>query len=302
MGLNQLDLNLLLSLDALLEERSVTRAARRMGLAQPTLSASLGRLRRHFGDDLLIRTGNEYRLTPLAARLRDRVRRAVGEVERVFEDRAAFEPAASTREFRLLVSDYALAAFGGAIAGILAAEAPRARLRFSPVSSSTADLPEQTLLAHDLLFMPHGFITDMPYQNVYEDEWCCVVWEGNTAVADKLTAGHLRLLPWVTSYYGPTASTPAARQMRMQGIEPNIQVITDSFLAVPALVAGSDRVALLQRRLVRGLVPTSGLRVMPCPFTAGPLVEAIWWHPVNGDDPEHAYLRDAVSRACSSVT
>jgi DNA-binding transcriptional LysR family regulator len=105
----------------------------------------------------------------------------------------------------------------------------------------------------------------------------------------------------VTSYSGPIASTPAARQTRMQGIEPDIALITDSFLAVPALVVGSDRVALLQRRLVCGLVPLAGLRVMPCPFTAGPMVEAIWWHPVNDDDPEHAYLRDAVARACAAA-
>jgi hypothetical protein len=75
------------------------------------MSASLAGLRRHFGDDLLVRAGNEYRLTPLAARLRDRVHLAVAEVERVFLQRAAFDPATSTREFRLLVDDYALALF-----------------------------------------------------------------------------------------------------------------------------------------------------------------------------------------------
>jgi transposase len=62
------------------------------------------------------------------------------------------------------------------------------------------------------------------------------------------------------------------------------------------------RVALLQRRLVQRLIPLTGLRIMPCLFTAGALVEAIWWHPINDGDPEHAYLRDAVGRACASVT
>ena len=71
MNLASLDLNLLVSLDALLQERSVTKAAARMGLSQPALSASLARLRRHFGDELLTRVGNEYRLTPLAVQLRE---------------------------------------------------------------------------------------------------------------------------------------------------------------------------------------------------------------------------------------
>src|SRR3712207_9356143 len=84
-NLASLDLNLLVSLDALLQERSVTRAATRMGLSQPALSASLARLRRHFGDELLTRVGNEYRLTPLAAQLKELARLALSGVERVFE-------------------------------------------------------------------------------------------------------------------------------------------------------------------------------------------------------------------------
>ena len=111
-NLASLDLNLLVSLDALLQERSVTRAAARMGLSQPALSASLARLRRHFGDELLSRAGNEYRLTPLAVQLRDLARLALTGVERVFTAQTEFDPASSTREFSLLVSDYVVAVLG----------------------------------------------------------------------------------------------------------------------------------------------------------------------------------------------
>jgi DNA-binding transcriptional LysR family regulator len=103
-NLGNLDLNLLVSLDALLEQRSVTRAAEQMGLSQPALSASLARLRRHFGDELLSRVGNTYRLTPLAVQLRPRVRLALDGVERVFSAQPDFDPAESTREFSVLVS------------------------------------------------------------------------------------------------------------------------------------------------------------------------------------------------------
>ncbi|MPY80022.1 MAG: LysR family transcriptional regulator, partial [Actinophytocola sp.] len=84
MNLANLDLNLLVSLDHLLRERSVTRAAESMGLSQPALSASLARLRRHFGDPLLTRVGNRYELTPLAVHLRRRTETALAGVERVF--------------------------------------------------------------------------------------------------------------------------------------------------------------------------------------------------------------------------
>jgi DNA-binding transcriptional LysR family regulator len=300
-NLASLDLNLLVSLDALLQERSVTRAAARMGLSQPALSASLARLRRHFGDELLTRTGNEYRLTPLAVQLRDLARLALTGVERVFTAQPEFDPASSTREFSLLVSDYGVAIVGDTIAALLAEEAPHARLRLTANTPSVVDRADQILLSTDLLVLPHGFVTDLSHRDLYRDEWVCVVSADNAAVEDELTVEHLETLPWVLTFHGPTAATPAARQMRMRGIEPNVQVITENFLTVPGLVAGSERIALLQRRLVELLPLNIGLRALPPPVEVGQLVEAMWWHPVYDDDPEHTYLRDLVVRATAQA-
>src|SRR3954467_15281366 len=140
-----LDLNLLVSLDALLQERSVTRAAARMGLSQPALSASLARLRRHFGDELLTRVGNDYRLTPLAVQLKELARIALSGVERVFTAQPEFDPGSSTREFSLVVSDYVVALLGDTIAGLLPEEAPHPRLRFSANAPSTVERADQVL-------------------------------------------------------------------------------------------------------------------------------------------------------------
>jgi DNA-binding transcriptional LysR family regulator len=301
MNLASLDLNLLVSLDALLRQRSVTRAAAEMGLSQPALSASLARLRRHFDDELLTRVGNTYRLTPLAAQLKDLVRVALSGVERVFTAQPGFDPASSRREFSVLVSDYVVAVLGDVLARLLAEEAPHARLRLAVNTPEFVDRAEQVLLGTDLLLLPHGFVTDLPHRDLYRDEWVCVVSADNTAVDGGLTVRHLETLPWVATYHGPTASTPAARQMRMLGIEPRVQVVTESFLTVPGLVAGSDRVALLQRRLVNLLPLDAGIRALPVPFEAGPLVEAMWWHPVYDDDAEHRYLRGLVARAAALV-
>jgi DNA-binding transcriptional LysR family regulator len=296
-NLASLDLNLLVSLDALLQERSVTRAAARMGLSQPALSASLARLRRHFGDELLTRVGNEYRLTPLAVQLRDLARLALGGVERVFTAQTEFDPASSTREFSMLISDYGVAVLGDTLAALLAEEAPHARLRFIANSPSAVDRAEQVLLSTDLLILPHGFVTDLSHRDLYRDEWVCIVATDNDAVGDELRVQDLETLPWVVTFHGPTAATPAARQMRMRGIELDVQVVTESFLTVPGLVAGSRRIALMQRRLVELLPLNIGLRALPPPVEVGQLVEAMWWHPAFDDDPEHAYLRDAVVRA-----
>ena len=296
-NLASLDLNLLVSLDALLQERSVTRAAARMGLSQPALSASLARLRRHFGDELLTRVGNEYRLTPLAVQLRELARLALSRrgagVRRPDRVRPGeLQPRVHVarqrlRRRRVRQHDRAAARRGGAAR-------PPAAHRQHPVHGGPRP---QILLTTDLLVLPHGFVTDLSHRDLYRDEWVCVVSADNPVVGEGLTTEHLETLPWVVTFHGPTAATPAARQMRMRGIEPNVAVITENFLTVPGLVAGSGRIALLQRRLVDLLPLDVGLRALPPPVEVGQLVEAMWWHPVYDDDPEHAYLRDVVVRA-----
>jgi DNA-binding transcriptional LysR family regulator len=300
-NLASLDLNLLVSLDALLEQRSVTRAAAQVGLSQPALSASLARLRRHFGDELLTRVGNEYRLTPLAVQLKELTRIAVTGVERVFTAQPEFDPGSSTREFTLLVSDYVVAILGDTIARLLAEEAPHTRLRFTSHSPAMVERADQVLLTTDVMLLPHGFLSDLSHRDLYRDEWVCVLAADNPVADEGLTIEHLRTLPWVVTYHGPTASTPAARQMRMLGIDPRVQVVNEAFLTVPALIAGSDRIALLQRRLIDLLPLDSGVRALPCPFEVSPLIEAMWWHPVFDDDPEHSYLRDVVLRAAAQT-
>ena len=300
-NLASLDLNLLVTLDALLDQRSVSRAAEQVGLSQPAVSAQLARLRRHFGDDLLARFGNQYRLTPLAVQLRGRVRTAVSGVERVFAAEPDFDPAVSEREFSLVMSDYGVAVLGANLAAALAREAPHARLRFIANTPSAVDNAAQTLTGIDLLVMPHGFVDGLPHTDLYRDDWVCLVSADNTDVGAGLTVDQLHTMPWVVSYHGPTASTPAARQMRMLGIEPHVQVVTENFLTVPGLIASTGRVALMQRRLV-DRVPPGLVRALPCPFEVSPLVEAAWWHPMYEDDPEHTYLRDLLTRTAGELT
>ncbi|MEZ0491569.1 LysR family transcriptional regulator [Kineococcus sp. TBRC 1896] len=301
MNLRSLDLNLLVPLEALLQERSVTRAAQRLGLSQPALSASLARLRRHFDDPLLTRVGNEHELTPLAVRLREQVRVALSGVERVFRAEPDFDPASSERDLRIVSSDYAETVLGGPLTALLALEAPRMRLRFSVNTPPVVEDAERVLVDADLLLLPHGFLTDLPHQDLHRDRWVCLVATENPDVGDELTVDQLRTTPWVVTYHGPVASTPAALQMRMLGVEPHVQVVTEHFLTVPALVAGSARFGLLQQRLADRLPPGSGVRALPLPVDVGLLLEAMWWHPVYTADPEHAWLRDLVRRAAATL-
>lgn len=297
MQLENLDLNLLGALEALLRERSVTRAAQRLGRSQPAVSAALARLRRHFDDELLLRSGNRYELTPLAGQLVEPVEVATSAARRVFHAQPHFDPRSSEREFVVLMSDYSLAVLGEALIRLAAQRAPRVRLHIQQTSTESVDHAAETLRTADALVLPHGFISDLPYADLYADDWVCLVSADNDEVGDALTAEHLAELPWVITYHRPTAYTSATRQMRAQGIEPRISMVVESFVSLPLLVAETNRIALVQRKLADRFRDVPKLRVLACPFQPDPILEALWWHPMNNHDPAHRWLREFVAEA-----
>lgn len=292
-----LDLNLLVVLDVLLRERNVTRAAERIGLSQPAVSASLARLRRHFDDELLARVGNRYEPTPLARRLAELTPFALENVSRVFDAAADFDPATMQRQFTVVVSDYAAAVLGPQIVRVAAEQAPGVRLRLEQTSPYFVDNAVDTLRNVDGLVLPRGFLPELPHLELHQDSWVCLVDAANTQVGEELTDHDLRSLPWVVLYDLPTAYAPVAQQLRMTGVELQIDVVVDSFLSMPFLVAGTDRIALIQRRLARRVAVSMGLRVLVPPLDLIPLAEVFWWHPIHRDDPAHVWLRDAMREA-----
>ncbi|OQR62888.1 LysR family transcriptional regulator [Streptomyces maremycinicus] len=294
MYLSGLDLNLVLSLRALLEERNVTRAGQRIGLSQPAMSAALARLRRHFDDELLSRVGGQYELTALGRALLDRTATACDLLERVFSSRAEFVPGSEEHEFTLLSSDYAVAVFGAELARRVHAEAPGVRLRFQRPPTEVTEETAALLSTADGLLMPHGVISGFPTVELFTDGWAFLVADTNDEVGDRLAMDDLARLPWVT--YQRTYDAPAARQLSMLGIEPRVEVSVDSFQVLPFLVAGTRRIALVQQRLAEQLRGVAAVRVLAAPYEVVPLQEALWWHPVHTHDAAHMWLRETAAR------
>ncbi|MFD3328797.1 LysR family transcriptional regulator [Streptomyces sp. NPDC058701] len=294
MNLARLDLNLVVALRALLEERNVTRAGQRVGLSQPAMSAALGRLRRHFDDDLLARVGGHYELTALGQVLLDRTSTAYDVLERLFSSQASFDPARESREFSLVASDYAVAVFGAEFARVVHEEAPGVRLRFTQTPITVVDDTASLLSATDGVLMPHGVISEFPATDLYDDRWVFIVSEDHPSVEEHLTRQDLARLPWVA--YRRTYDAPAVRQLGMLGIEPRVEVSVDSFQLLPLLVAGTRRIALVQARLAELLASFTAVRVMEPPYEAVPLRQALWWHPVHTHDAAHIWLRETAAR------
>ncbi|WP_062646342.1 LysR family transcriptional regulator [Streptomyces maremycinicus] len=300
MYLSGLDLNLVLSLRALLEERNVTRAGQRIGLSQPAMSAALARLRRHFDDELLSRVGGQYELTALGRALLDRTATACDLLERVFSSRAEFVPGSEEHEFTLLSSDYAVAVFGAELARRVHAEAPGVQLRFQRPPTEVTEETAALLSTADGLLMPHGVISGFPTVELFTDGWAFLVADTNDEVGDRLTMDDLARLPWVT--YQRTYDAPAARQLSMLGIEPRVEVSVDSFQVLPFLVAGTRRIALVQQRLAEQLRGVAAVRVLAAPYEVVPLQEALWWHPVHTHDAAHMWLRETAARVGAELS
>jgi DNA-binding transcriptional LysR family regulator len=232
---------------------------RALGVSQPAVSAALARLRRHFDDPLLRRTGNSYSLTPLAMLLKEQTSVALG--------------------------------------ALLDEQAPGVRLHLEHHTARIIDHTAEHLRLVEGVLMPHGFITGLPFTDLYEDGWRCLVSASNRRVGDELTMGLLAELPWAFTYFSPTAFTPAGRQLQMLGVEPRVQIIVESFLALPFVIAGTDRLALVQSHLVPRLTAAGDVRALPCPFDAVPIAEALWWHPMYERDPAHLWLRQRLAEA-----
>ena len=298
--LANLDLNLLVALRELVRERSVTRAAQRLGVTQPAASASLARLRRHFGDELLIREHGEYVLTPLGEQLAEQVEAVCGAAERLFAASSHFDPKTSDREFTLVMADYTIMVMGEALSHAVQKSAPRARLHIQQVRVPMATEYSDGIRFVDGMVAPpsNGFaLPDTRAAELFRDRWVCVV-DGDNPVLDGGSALRMRDLaglPWVAPYYRAgtrgVASVPVMRQLALLDLQPRIAVRVESYSAVPYFITGTDRVALMQERLAAKLAATHNLRVLECPGDAEPIVEALWWHRQHEDDPAHAWLR-----------
>ncbi|WP_067202503.1 LysR family transcriptional regulator [Microbacterium sp. XT11] len=296
-ALSRLDLNLLVALDALLTERSVTRAAERLHLSQPALSASLARLRTHFDDQILARRGNTYELTPFAVRLIEHTSTALEGARRVFESQASWSPAESTREFSIYGSDYGFVTVGTLVSQLAAERAPGVRFRFMFHNPVIVEDAATRLRSSDGMVIPHGPVSELPHIDLWQDDWLAVVADDNDEVGESLSMQNLADLPWVLTFQSRSAFTSAARQIQQLGVEPHIEVVLESFLSVGHFVSGTRRVGLVQSALAPHMLRIGGLRVVPLPFAASPLVSALWWHPSHTRDPEHEWMRGLFAEA-----
>src|SRR3984893_1218925 len=202
MHFHKLDLNLLVALDTLLEERSVSRAATRQHLSQSAMSSALSRLREYFGDELLVSVGRRMEPTALALSLAPQVRNILQQVRFTIETRPTFDPATAQHRFRIMTSDFLIEVLLADVVRQLATTAPGIQLEImqSGETARAAFLRGDL----DLIIAPdRNLVNEHPSTLLFEETFSCVVWAGNDSVSDPLTIQQYLAMSHVIVQFGP---------------------------------------------------------------------------------------------------
>jgi len=293
MDIRNIDLNLLVALDALLAERSVSRAAVRLHLSQPATSALLARLRELFGDPLLLRSARGMLPTPRALELLGPIKQVLDEIDAIIRPRSAFDPDRAEHTFTLSASDYVEFALLPALVDFLERKAPRVRLAVRPLDLQTVakqmEIGEVDLCITGLLNAPPG----LHQRPLYAERIVSVVRRDHPGVGAQLSLDTFCSLEHImVSVRGSGFSARIDEALATLGRKRHARLAVPHFLLVPEIVARSDMISALPERLALGYA--SKLRIMEPPvkmdgFTVGQI-----WHERNQREPAQLWLREVM--------
>ena len=291
------DLNLLFTLDVLLAEGSVARAARRLQLSPSAMSRALARLREATGDPLLVRAGRGLVPSPRALALRDRVSRLVHDAEAALRPADRLNLGRLDRTFALRTSEGFVENFGARILARVSAEAPGVRLRFLPkLDKDSAPLREGTV---DLETGVVGKATgpEVRAQALFRDRFVGVVRAGHRLSKGKVTAARYAAERHVRVSRRTTRRDPIDDALASLGLQRQVATIVGGYSAALALARASDLVATVPERHTGDL--RAGMHSFALPMPTPQITVSLLWHPRMDGDPAHRWLRGCVRDACA---
>lgn len=295
MNLSSVDLNLLVVLEALLLERSVTRAARRLGLSQPATSSALNRLRAHFGDPLFVRSTGGIEPTSRALALEPSLRAALDAVRTTLAPATAFEPQTAVKTFRLTVPDSLAALLIPRALARLEREAPSVDLLFAPFSGTTEEsdalLREGSLDAVIVRDVPDRAL--MHQRLLWRDDFVCVLRDGHPMARKRaLSLDEWLALRHVLVAPRGTRGSLVDDVLAAMGRSRRVALIVPQFLLAPPAVAHSDLAWTAPASIARELAASHKLVIKPVPFEIDGFSLYLRWHDRFDRDPAHRWLRE----------
>ncbi|SMC37033.1 LysR family transcriptional regulator [Novosphingobium sp. B1] len=284
MRFGRLDLNLLVALDALLTERSVSIAADRLCLSQSATSSALGRLRDYFGDELLVVKGRNMILTARAEELIDPVRAVLEQIRTTVAVAPPFDPITADRQVRIMASDYSTEVLLTRVLATLETEAPNIRVEIQPMNDNPIEAIDRGHV--DLLLtIDYAISPEHPSQLLFEDDYVVVGARENPAMHEPMTREVYFRLGHVSARFGK-ARVSAFEDwfVRRQKQQRRVDVVAPTFLSLPGLIAGTNRIATMHRRMAELVVRTMPLVMREVPFAIPPIRESVQWNIANNND------------------
>jgi DNA-binding transcriptional LysR family regulator len=288
-----LDLNLLVALDALLEERNVTHAGERLHMSQSAMSAALSRLRSHFSDDLLVVSGRRMMPTAFAEAMRQPLREAIFRIEDVVGLKREFEPSTSTRRFKVEIPDHEVPVLLPSLVRLLSIEAPRVILELRPPSSNPSDLLHKGEL--DLVITP-SIYADPAYirEPLVDNELVVVGWKDNPALQRQPDLATVQTLLQIIVNFDRLrlAAFLDERQLDLYSARDRTALVASNFSSIAPCLIGTDRIALLSRRLAELAMRDLPLVIWNAPIPMPRMQDVMMFHPMRDKDPGLIWLRE----------
>jgi DNA-binding transcriptional LysR family regulator len=297
-NLGRIDLNLLVHLDALLKERSVTRAAVRVGIGQSAMSHNLARLRELFGDELLTRGSDGMHLTPRAVTLLEPVQSMLAQVQALVSRDQAFDPATAVRTFRLGLPDSMEILIMPALLARVREVAPGIHLRLYNIDASRLledlDADEMDLAISYEASQSRQF--HHKRRKLFTETWLCMFNAEKTGITPPISLEDFVRLPHVLTSLRPGRSVRGIVDDALEklGLRRTVALTTPRFLAVPSLVTRAPVIVTMHARLARLFAAELGLTLSPLPVELHEVTVSLLWHGSYDHDAAHAWLRDLV--------
>jgi DNA-binding transcriptional LysR family regulator len=301
MDFRGLDLNLLVALDVLLEEKNLTRAGIRIHLSQSAVSGVLARLRAFFADELLSQVGHKMVLTPLAEDLIVPIRDLLLQAQIVVDRTPEFIPEKSKRRIRIILSDYIETVLLSRVAQRLEREAPLVRLDLMPLFDSAYKLLEQGKA--EFLIVPESELSALhPSEILFEDEYVCVLWVENPLVGKTISLDQYLGMGHVGICFGEQRYKSWDEvYLRNHGYLRRVEMISTSFSLMPQMLIGSRRIATMHRRLANYFTQYLPLRIVNLPIQMPPLIEKLQWHKSRDQDPGYRWFRSVLQQEAAEI-
>ena len=289
------DLNLFPAFMALMEERSVTRAAERLGMTQPALSNALNRLRETFRDPLFVRRRYGISPTEFAQSIAPTIAAALERFDDLVIAQQEFRPENADRLFTIAPNSYVEFVLMPRLAARLREDAPGVRLRMVPFGWDPAEagvMSGTTALAIGRVIDPPD---NLVVQHLMDEGLACVVRAGHPDVGDRIDRAQFESLRHVNVLPQGRLRAGLFQALDRQELRREVAVSVTHFLAVPEIVAVTDYCATLPRLICRALERDPRLKVLPAPVDLGAFPVEMAWHVRHRQDPAHRWLRSVVA-------